>query len=140
MTVSPDTDFSNTMQEMFEVDLVDTQFFPAIMTMPYDDDIIMDPAWHARMMTPVTMRPPPMLVRVSGICPVIRLCTMKAATSSMAPRLDTRLGQASCRDRVWVVKASSPETESPVYMAAMAGVTRAQAEGVTSIESGEARQ
>ena len=81
-----------------------------------------------------------MLVRMSGICPVIRLCTMKAATSSMVPRLDTRLGQASCRDRVWVVKASSPEMESPVYIAAMAGVTLAQAEGETSTESGEARQ
>ena len=66
------------------------------------------------MITPVTMRPPPRLDNKLGLWPVIRLCTMKATTSSEQPRLDTRLGQASCRDLVWVVKASSPEMESPM--------------------------
>ena len=92
------------------------------------------------MMTPVMMRQPPMLDSSSGLCPVMMLCTMKATTSSEQPRLDTRVGQASCRDLVWVVKARSPDTESPAYMATMSGVTRAHEEGVTSTEVGEARQ
>ena len=92
------------------------------------------------MMTPMRMRPPPVTESMAGLWPVMRLCTRKATMSSVQPRLDTRLGQASWRDLVWVVKARSPDTESPAYMATVAGVREAQEEGDTSREAGEARQ
>ena len=44
---------------------------------------------------------------------VSRLWTAKATTSSTQRRLATRLGEASCSDRVSVVKATSPDTDNP---------------------------
>ena len=39
--------------------------------------------------------------------------TRKARTNSRDLRLDTRLGEISCRDRVRVVKARRPDTARP---------------------------
>ena len=41
------------------------------------------------------------------------VCRRNASTSSRQRRLATRLGEMSCRERVRVVKATSPDTASP---------------------------
>ena len=59
------------------------------------------------------MSPPPSQERVCGGCPVMTAWTRKARTNSRDLRLATRLGEMSCRERVSVVKATSPDTPSP---------------------------
>ena len=54
-----------------------------------------------------------MLATRLGRVEVSRLWTAKATTSSTQRRLATRLGEASCSDRVSVVKATSPDTDNP---------------------------
>ena len=58
-------------------------------------------------------RRPPAEERRLGVAPVMRDWTRKAATISRQRRLDTRLGEMSCRDLVRVVKASSPDRARP---------------------------
>ena len=58
-------------------------------------------------------RRPPAEERRLGVAPVMRDWTRKAATISRQRRLDTRLGEISCRARVSVVKATSPDTDNP---------------------------
>ena len=66
-----------------------------------------------RITMPRMMRPPPMLERMLGARPVMMLCTRKAPTISRQRRLDTMLGETSCRERVRVVKATRPHTDKP---------------------------
>ena len=54
-----------------------------------------------------------MLERMLGAWRVMTLCTRKAPTISRQRRLDTMLGETSCRDRVRVVKAIRPDTDNP---------------------------
>ena len=61
-------------------------------------------------------RRPPAEERRLGVAPVMRDWTRKAATISRQRRLDTRLGEMSCRARVSVVKATSPHTDSPAVV------------------------
>ena len=70
-------------------------------------------SWTERMTTPRMMRTPPVEVTRSGMVPVIRLWTQKAMTSSRHRRPATRLGEISWRDKVRVVKATSPERDKP---------------------------
>ena len=66
-----------------------------------------------RMTMPRVMRPPPMLERMLGARPVMTLCTRKATTISRQRRLDTMLGETSCRDSVRVVNATRPHVDKP---------------------------
>ena len=65
------------------------------------------------MTIPAMMRPPPALVTRLGSCREITLCTRKARTSSRQRRLDTMLGEISCRARVRLVNAAKPQVDSP---------------------------
>ena len=65
------------------------------------------------MTIPAMMRPPPALVTRLGSCLEITLCTRKARTSSRQRRLDTMLGEISCRARVRLVNAAKPQVDSP---------------------------
>ena len=73
-------------------------------------------SWTARMMTPRMMRVPPREDTTSGRDPVMMAWTEKASTSSTHLRPATRLGEINCRDRVRVVKATSPDSDKPKVM------------------------
>ena len=66
------------------------------------------------MMTPKMMRVPPMEETTSGKELEMIPCTEKAITSSRHLRPATRLGDINWRDRVRVLKATSPERDKPV--------------------------